>query len=158
MMQQALPVHDSRNAAAHPCAKVRSAFARRYAILARNMTDAAPATNATAPAQRVARRWRRALLWGLLVALLAVAQTLLVLLALNYEATRVQDRAEAVAAAAAAEVRQSLARSMQSLQSLLWNDPSAAQWRRDAADMVHARSQILGIERRDAGFRVTESV
>jgi len=118
------------------------------------MIDAAPATNDTAPAlpRRAARRWRRALLWGLLVALLAVAQTLLVLLALNYEATRVQDRAEAVAAAAAAEVRQSLARSMQSLQSLLWNDPSAVQWRRDAGDLVHTRSQILRIERRDAAF------
>jgi two-component system sensor histidine kinase DctS len=161
MMQQALPAHDSRNAAAHPCAKVRSGFALRYAILTRNMTDAAAATNndtATAPPRRAARRWRRALLWGLLVALLAVAQTLLVLLALNYEATRVQDRAEAVAAAAAAEVRQSLARSLQSLQSLLWNDPSAVQWRRDAGDLVHTRSQILRIERRDTGFRVTESV
>jgi two-component system, LuxR family, sensor histidine kinase DctS len=161
MMQQALPAHDSRNAALHPCAKVRSGFAWWYAILARSMTDAAPATLDVAPATRplahAARRWRRALLWGLLVALLAVAQTLLVLLALNFEATRVQDRAEAVAAAAAAEVRQSLARSMQSLQSLLWNDPSPAQWRRDAGELVHARRQILHVELRDAAFRTIDA-
>ena len=37
------------------------------------------------------RRLRRALLWGALLALLGVAQTLLVALTLKYESTRAQD-------------------------------------------------------------------
>ncbi len=128
------------------------------------MSDTTPATPATTdiapapPPARAAQRWRRALLWGLLVALLAVAQTLLVLAALNFEASRVQDRAEGVAAAAAGEVRQSLARTIQSLQALLWNDPSAAQWHGNAVDLVHAHRQILHIERRDAAFRIIDAV
>jgi len=62
----------------------------------------------------------------LLIVLLGVAQTLLVLLALNYEDTRAQDRTDAVASALAAQVRQRLSRNVQSLQSLLWNDPDLA--------------------------------
>jgi two-component system sensor histidine kinase DctS len=124
------------------------------------MTEVAPAPPdaALASPRHAAQRWRRALLWGLLVALLAVAQTLLVLAALNFEVTRVQDRTETVAAAAAAEVRQSLARSIQSLQSLLWNDPSAATWRGNAVDLVHARREVLYVERRDAAFRIVDAV
>jgi len=128
------------------------------------MTAAAPAVPATAdavplaPPQRAAQRWRRALLWGLLIALLAVAQTLLVLLAFNYEATRAQDRSERVATAVAAQVRQSLARSQQSLQALLWNEPAAAQWRVDANGLVRVHRELLRIERRDAAFRIEDSV
>jgi two-component system, LuxR family, sensor histidine kinase DctS len=128
------------------------------------MTFAAPAAPATADAgplalpRRAALRWRRALLWGLLIALLAVAQTLLVLLAFNYEATRALDRTEGVAAAVAAQVRQSLARSQQSLQALLWNEPAAAQWRADANGLVRAHRELLRIERRDAAFRIEDAV
>ena len=43
------------------------------------------------------RRPRRALLWGALVGLLLVAQTLLVALTLNYESSRAQDEADAAA-------------------------------------------------------------
>ena len=118
-----------------------------------------PAAPAQAAArQRVPQRWRRALLWGLLMALLAVAQTLLVLLVLNYEATRAQDRTEVVAAAVATHTRQSLARSLQALQALLWNEPSPAQWRSDAGDLLRGRRELLRIERRDAAFRVEGAV
>ena len=116
--------------------------------------DAAP----LAPPQRAAQRWRRALLWGLLIALLAVAQTLLVLLALNYEATRAQDRSEAVAAAVAAQTRQSLTRSLQSLQALLWNEPAPTQWRSDASELIRAHRDLLRIERRDAAFAIENAV
>jgi two-component system, LuxR family, sensor histidine kinase DctS len=131
------------------------------------MTRAATAANA-APAQadavpmasprRAARRWRRALLWGLLIALLAVAQTLLVFLALNYESTRAQDRTEAVAAAVAAQTRRNLTRSLQVLQALLWNEPGSAQWRNDANEILRARRELLRIERRDAAFGIEQAL
>jgi len=112
-----------------------------------------------APAPRPRRRGlRRALLWGLLTALLAVAQTLLVLLALNYEATRAQDRSEAVAAAAAALTRQRLARGLQSLQALLWNEPTPAQWRNEATELLRAHRELLHIERRNAAFALEETL
>ena len=101
-------------------------------------------------------RWRRAALWGLLVVLLGVAQTLLVLLALNYEATRAQDRTDAVASALAAQVRQRLARNVQNLQSLLWNDPDLAPWRVAGAELLRSRRELVRIERRDAGFEILD--
>ena len=118
MMPHGRSAHHSGTPRCHPCAKLRIAFARRYAILARSMTQVAPAAIAqaegeaarAAPPQRAGRRWRRALLWGLLIALLAVAEVLLVLLAVNYETTRAQDRTEAVAAATAAHARATRAR------------------------------------------------
>jgi two-component system sensor histidine kinase DctS len=128
------------------------------------MTSAVPAASGQAepapmaPPLHAAQRWRRALLWGLLIALLAVAQTLLVLLVFNYEATRAQDRSEAVAAAVAAQARQSLTRSVQSLQALLWSERSPAQWRSDAGDILRARRELLRIERRDDGFAVETAV
>ena len=67
-----------------------------------------PAAVSASSARR--RRWRRALLWGLLIVLLAVAQGLLVFLTLNYEASRAQDRTDAVATGAADEARQAMAR------------------------------------------------
>ena len=118
---------------------------------------ALPPTNPVPGALRP-RRWRRPLLWGLLILLLGVAQVLLVALTLNYEDSRAQDRVDALAASAAAEARQSLARSLQSLQSLLWNEPSPAQWHSDAAEMIRARRELLRIERRDAQFTVVDTV
>ena len=114
---------------------------------------------ATAPppaAQR--RRWRRVLLWGLLIALLAVAQALLVFLVLVYEDARAQDRSEAVAASAAAELRQQLSRGLQTLQILVWSERSAAQWRSDSADLLSSRRELVRIERRDASFRTVDAV
>ncbi|MEO5770838.1 MAG: ATP-binding protein [Burkholderiaceae bacterium] len=101
-------------------------------------------------------RWRRAALWGLLIVLLGVAQTLLVLLALNYEATRAQDRTDAVASALAAQVRQRLSRNVQSLQSLLWNDPDLAPWRVTGAELLRSRRELVRIERRDAQFKIRD--
>ena len=128
------------------------------------MTTAAPAAYAPAGPEPTAAVWRsrhrgrRALLWSLLVVLLAVAQTLLVLLALNYETTRAQDRTDAVAAAAAAHLRQGLTRNLQSMQALMWSDPGQAQWRSDASAMLRSRRELLRIERRDAAFRVQDAV
>ena len=105
------------------------------------------------------RRWlRRAPLWAVLLLLLGVAQTLLVVLTLNYETTRAQDQAEAVATEAASALRRELLGTVQSLQSLLWSDPSVPQWRFDAAEMLRARRDLLHLERRDEAMALVEAV
>jgi two-component system sensor histidine kinase DctS len=104
------------------------------------------------------RGLRRAPLWVVLLLLLGVAQTLLVVLTLNYEAARAQDQAEAVASESAAALRRELLGTVQSLQSLLWGDPSAPQWRYDAAEMLRARRDLLHLERRDEAMALVEAV
>ena len=79
------------------------------------------------------RRWRRALLWSLLLALLGVAQTLLVALTVSYESTRAQDEAESAAAEAAAEVRHELLGAVQAVQALAWTEGPPPAWREGAA-------------------------
>jgi two-component system, LuxR family, sensor histidine kinase DctS len=103
-------------------------------------------------------RWRRPALWVALVVLLVLAQSLLVALALNYEATRAQDRVDEAAASAASELRRTLARDLQQLQSLLWNDPSPPQWKVDATEMLHQRRELLRIEMRDPHLNVIEAI
>ncbi len=119
-------------------------------------------TNAAAPLPPSAgtprRRWRRVLLWGLLIGLLAVAQALLIFLVLQYEAARVQDRADAAASAVADETRQSMSRSLQGLQLLIWGERGAAQWRGDAAELLRERRELARLERRDAAFAVVDAV
>jgi two-component system, LuxR family, sensor histidine kinase DctS len=119
------------------------------------VTDAAASSPSAGPRRR---RWRRVLLWSLLIALLAVAQGLLVFLVLQYEAARAQDRADAAAAAVADEARQLMARSLQSLQLLVWGERSAAQWRGDAAELLRARRELVRLERRDAAFAIVDAV
>ena len=88
-------------------------------------------------------RRRRALLWGALVALLVVAQSLLVGLTVSYEGNRAQEQVEAAAAAAAADVKQALSRDLQNLQALLWNDPARPQWSAEAASLRRRRPNSL---------------
>ncbi|GAB4568106.1 MAG: PAS domain S-box protein [Rhizobacter sp.] len=104
------------------------------------------------------RRWRRALLWGTLVGLLLVAQSLLVWLTLDYENNRAQEQVDAAAAVSIGDLRQALGRDLQSLQALTWNAPPLLQWRADAADLLRARRELLRVERRDAGMRVESAV
>lgn len=103
-------------------------------------------------------RSRRLALWGALVALLVVAQSLLVYLTANYERVRAQEQVEAASATAAADVRQTLARQLQSLQALQWNDPGAQRWRAEAAALLHARRELMRVERRDAAMRIADAV
>ncbi len=104
------------------------------------------------------RRRRRLLLWSLLITLLAVAQALLVFLVLQYEASRAQDRADAAASAVADEARQTMSRSLQVLQLLVWQERSATQWRGDAADLLRSRRGLLRLERRNAAFDIVDEV
>ncbi len=111
-----------------------------------------------APPASARRRWRRVLLWGLLIALLAVAQALLVFLALQYESARAQERAEAAASAVAAEARLLLVRSVQGLQLLSWSSAATPQWRHDAAQALRAQPALVRVERRDGGFDILDSL
>ncbi len=104
------------------------------------------------------RVWRRALLWGALVSLLLVAQSLLVWLTLDYENNRAQEQVDAAAVASIGELRQALNRDLQDLQALTWNNPPVAQWRADASDLLRARRELLRIERRGADLRVESAV
>ncbi len=99
-------------------------------------------------------RWRRALLWGALVALLLVAQSLLLALTISYEASRVQEQADLVATEVAARAKQIAGRDLLGLQSLLWDEPVGPRWRQDAAELMRRNRPLLRIEYRDAQRRV----
>jgi two-component system, LuxR family, sensor histidine kinase DctS len=100
-------------------------------------------------------RW---LLWAALVALLGVAQSLLVLLTLDYEASRSQERADAAAVTGAAELRRVVQRSLQSAQSLTWSNPPLPQGRFDAQDMLRQRREMLRMEWRSPSLALIEAV
>ena len=104
------------------------------------------------------RRRRRALLWVALTAGLVVAQTLLVLLTLNYEETRAQDEVEAVAAETSVAIRRDMIETMRVLQGLMWSEPVMGSWREGAAEMLRARREVLRVERRDAALAVTGAI
>jgi two-component system sensor histidine kinase DctS len=103
-------------------------------------------------------RVRRALLWGLLVALLLVAQTLLVALTLNYEDSRAQDESDAAAAEATAEIRQDLTAAMQSLQALDFVAPSPEEGLRAATELMRTAREIKRIEWRDRDMTINRVV
>lgn len=127
----------------------------RFRSFAATAVPADPLLPEAEPRHRRGPRW---LLWGALVALLVVAQSALVWLTLDYEASRSQDQAESAAAAAAIELRRAMLRAQQSAQSLMWNEPSLSQWRYDAQDMLRQRREMLRIERRDAALRLESAV
>lgn len=101
---------------------------------------------------------RRIALWGLLVLLLVVAQSLLVVLTVRYESVRAQEQVDAAATGSASEIRQTLARHQQSLQALVWNDPPLYQWRADAGALLHQQRELLRIERRDNRMQIVDAV
>ncbi len=112
-----------------------------------------PIAAALSPSPPRHPRLRRALLWGALVALLLVAQSLLVALTINYEAGRAQDEAETVAAEAAAEVRHDLLTATQALQALDWGDPRAA-----AAELLRSRRDLKRIEWRARELLINDAI
>jgi two-component system sensor histidine kinase DctS len=115
----------------------------------------------TAAATTVAirpRRWRRALLWGALLALLGVAQTLLVALTVSYESVRAQEEVDAVATEAAADIRHELLGAIQTLQALAWSQTPQPDWRAGAEALLKARPSLKRVEWRDLNLRVTEAV
>jgi two-component system, LuxR family, sensor histidine kinase DctS len=109
-------------------------------------------STAVAPHSRV----RRPLLWGALVGLLLVAQTLLVALTVSYESSRAQDGAEAAASEAAAAIKRELLRTMQALQGATWAD--AAGWRDGALGAMRNEPALLRVEHRSPTLAVTGAV
>ncbi|MBI5718190.1 MAG: PAS domain S-box protein [Burkholderiales bacterium] len=121
-------------------------------------TTGAPAVaSAALPASRP-RRLRRALLWGLLVALLAVAQTLLVALTVRYEAWRALDAAEAAAAEAVTSVRRDLLRVTHAIQAVTWLEPDDPAWRPAAARLLREIPELRRLEWRDRRIAVVAAV
>ena len=91
------------------------------------------------------------------MALLLVAQTLLVALTLHDEEARAQERSDEVAAAALGEVRRRTQRVWQGLQALQprAGDPQA--WARQADALLRQQREIGRIERRDVAAQVVEA-
>ncbi|WP_326534644.1 sensor histidine kinase [Pseudorhodoferax sp.] len=116
---------------------------------------AAPA--APPPASPPRRGPRRTVLWGLLLLLLLVAQSLLVALTVNYEASRAQEEVESIAAEAAIRLRRDVLQAMQQLQVLSWPGAQALDWPSEALGLMHGRRELLRVERRDAGLRITSA-
>ncbi|KPF51313.1 histidine kinase [beta proteobacterium AAP121] len=103
------------------------------------------------------RRLRRALLWGALVALLVVAQTLLVALTLSYEESRAQEEADAAAAEAASEVRRNLLAVVQNLQALAWVEGAPGEARAAAEALLRTQRELKRVEWRAPSLTVTEA-
>ena len=110
------------------------------------------------PAAARPHRLRRAGLWGALVALLVVAQALLVALTLNYEDTRAQEDADLVATEAAAEVRREMFTLLQALQALAWVEGSPGEAHSAAEALLRARSELKRVEWRAPSLAVAEAV
>ena len=107
------------------------------------------------------QRLRRALLWGALLALLGVAQSLLVALTLNFESERAQDEAANVASATAAELRRSLTGSvqtLQALQALAMEDGQPPAWHAGATALLQQRQALVRVEERDNRLAVSTAV
>jgi len=96
-------------------------------------------------------RHRRALLWSALLGLLVVAQSLLVALTVNFEASRAQESTDAVAIEAASEVRRDLVTLQQQLQSLALQ--AERDWAGAAATLLRERRVLVRLEQRDALLR-----
>ena len=104
------------------------------------------------------RRWPRAALWGLLMALLLVAQSLLVALTVNYESAREQDAADRAAAETAQEFRREMLAQQQALQTLAFDEQPGAAWREQAGALLLRRSGLERVEWRALDMSVLAAV
>ena len=94
----------------------------------------------------VRRRWLWLLLLGLVMALLGM----LVWLAARFEASQVQAKLERDAQVAVSDIRSGLARNLQNLQALQFNDPTPASWQIDATKLLRDNRVLVRLEWRDA--------
>jgi two-component system sensor histidine kinase DctS len=99
----------------------------------------------------------RLLLWGVLVVLLGVAQSLLVVLTLRYEQARALERTEDVATAAQGEIRRRTQLVLQGMQGLQAPAGDAQAWRRHADVLLRSQREIGRLERRDQRLRIAEA-
>ncbi|MEO8020968.1 ATP-binding protein [Polaromonas sp.] len=119
-----------------------------------------PSDGAETPAPPAGRRrWsRRWALWALLVALLAGLLSTLVWLAGRYESSQVQSRMEQDVVQMATDIRAALTRNVQSMQALQASSPSPEAWRVPAAELLHARREIMRLEWRDLALDTVSHV
>jgi two-component system, LuxR family, sensor histidine kinase DctS len=98
----------------------------------------------------IRRRW----LWLLLVGLVVALLVMLVWLAARFEASQVQDKIERDAQVAVSDIRSGLARSLQNLQALQFNDPTPTSWQIDAMRLLRDNPSggrvVVRLEWRDA--------
>lgn len=104
------------------------------------------------------RRARRPLLWAVLVSLLLVAQTLLVVMTLRYEASRMQERADDAAALVSVEMKRRAQQVLQSLQVLRVRPELPSAWQQEAEAALRTHRELARIERRDRTGRVVEAI
>ena len=97
------------------------------------------------------------MLWAALVGLLLVAQTLLVMLTLNYEEARAQERSDDVAAAAVTALRQRTQSLLQAIQALPAKTSYEQPWSASATELLREHPAVGRLERRDAHWRVVET-
>ncbi len=96
--------------------------------------------------------------WAALVALLLVAQSLLLVLTIDYEAARAQERVDLIAAELAAEIKREVLRDVQRLQALQWQSPSAAEWHAEGQRMLAQRHALVRLEHRAPSLEVLDAV
>ena len=101
---------------------------------------------------------RRGHLWLALVVLVAGLLAMLVWLAGRYEISQVQERLERDTADAASDIRSSLTRNVQALQSLFAGNPTPGSWSIEAASMLHEHREWLRLEWRDPALTVFAGV
>lgn len=94
--------------------------------------------------------WRRALLWAALVALLLVAQSLLIWLTLNHETQRAQEEIEDRVVVLAAELKHRLERDERTLHAMQWGASAASPWTAEAEQLLRRQPALMRIEQRDA--------
>jgi len=117
---------------------------------------APPASTPPAPVKRAPR----ALLWVALVALLLVAQSLLVALTWRYEEARAQERTDDAAAAALGEIRrrtQQVLQDLQALQPLQVVGMATAPWQTEAQSLMRRHHEVGRVEARDREMRIIEA-
>ena len=103
-------------------------------------------------------RGRRAWLWGALIALLVVAQSLLVVLTVAYESNRAQEQVEALAQDLTADLKRQVGRAILDLQALTWDDETdPVPWTTRARAQMQQRQAIVHLERRDAKQQVLQA-
>lgn len=101
---------------------------------------------------------RRLAWWAALIGLLAIAQSLLVWLTMNFEASRAQERVDAVATSVAAELRHRLSADARRVDGLANAAIADADWRSDVTTLMLSQRELTRIERRDPALRITAAV
>jgi two-component system sensor histidine kinase DctS len=96
-------------------------------------------------------RWR---LWAALLLLVVVMLVVMVFLATAYEESRDQNALEADAAALVSDIRSSLVRNVQTLQSLNSVAPTPDSWVGPAAELIAQHREIVRLEWRDNAQRL----